>query len=428
MLVLEFKAYGKLKQFSAVDDALRTVQFIRNKALRFWLDGLGKSQYDLNKYCAVLAKEFPFCNELNSMARQASAERAWSAISRFYDNCKKQIPGLKGFPQFQKDNRSVEYKSSGWKIADDRKSITFTDKKGIGKLKLKGTRDLHFYQPDQIKRVRLIKRADGYYVQFCVAVDRIESTALSGSVIGLDVGLKEFYTDSKGETVENPRFLRRGEQRLKIAQKRVSRRVKSSKNRGKARQVLGKRHLKISRQRKDHATKLARCVITSNDVVAYEDLRIKNMVKNHCLAKSINDASWYQFRVWLEYFGKVFGKITIAVTPNGTSQECSSCGAVVKKTLSTRTHACSCGCILNRDENAARIILSRGLATVGHTGSYGLEPCNAWGEATTTEVGAILSQQVASLSQESSRLQVEECQLGSYYIRGQSWLRNDRLD
>ena len=308
MLVFEFKAYGKKQQFSAIDEALRTVQFIRNKALRFWMDGLGKTQYDLNKYCAVLAGEFPFCDELNSMARQASAERAWSAISRFYENCKKQVPGRKGFPQFQKDNRSVEYKSSGWKLASDRKSITFTDKKGIGKLKLKGTRDLHFYQTDSIKRVRLVKRADGFYVQFCIAVNRIESIEVTGKAIGLDVGLKEFYTDSNNETVENPRFLRKSERYLKKAQRRVSKRVKGSINRLHARQVLGKRYLKISRQRKDHAVKLARCVITSNDVVAYEDLRIKNMVKNHCLAKSINDASWYQFRVWLEYFGKVFGK------------------------------------------------------------------------------------------------------------------------
>ncbi|HEY9875013.1 MAG TPA: transposase, partial [Candidatus Obscuribacterales bacterium] len=314
MLVLEFKAYGKSKQFSAIDEALRTVQFIRNKALRFWMEGLGKTQYDLNKYCAVLAKQFWFCNELNSMARQASAERAWSAISRFYDNCKKQIPGKKGFPQFQKNNRSVEYKSSGWKLASNRKSITFTDKKGIGTLKLKGTRDLHFYQPDQIKRVRLVKRADGYYVQFCVSVDRSESVEPSGTVIGLDVGLNDFYTDSNNQTIENPRFLRKSERRLKMAHKRVSKRVKGSNNRRKARQILGKRHLRISRQRKDHAVKLARCVITSNDVVAYEDLRIKNMARNHCLAKAINDASWYQFRVWLEYFGKVFGKITIAVT------------------------------------------------------------------------------------------------------------------
>ena len=94
------------------------------------------------------------------------------------------------------------------------------------------------------------------------------------------------------------------------------------------------------------------------------------MVKNHNLAKSINDASWYMFRVWLEYFGKVFCKVTVAVTPNGTSQECSSCGQVVQKSLSTRTHVCTCGCVLDRDENAARNILSRGLSTVGHTGTF----------------------------------------------------------
>jgi len=114
--------------------------------------------------------------------------------------------------------------------------------------------------------------------------------------------------------------------------------VKGSNNRHKARQILSKRHLKISRQRKDHAIKLARCLITSNDVVAYEDLRIKNLVKNQRLAKSINDASWYQFRVWLEYYGLVFKKITIAVVAAGTRQECSKCGILVKKTLSTRTH------------------------------------------------------------------------------------------
>ena len=171
MLVFEFKAYGKKQQFDAVYEAIKKVQFIRNKALRFWMENQKVNKYDLNKYSAVLAKEFPFCDELNSMARQSSAERAWSAIARFYGNCKKKTPGKKGFPQFQKDNRSVEYKTSGWRMAPDRKTITFTDKKGAEKLKLKGTRDLHFYQLAQIKRVRLVKRADGYFVQFCVLVD-----------------------------------------------------------------------------------------------------------------------------------------------------------------------------------------------------------------------------------------------------------------
>jgi putative transposase len=167
----------------------------------------------------------------------------------------------------------------------------------------------------------------------------------------------------------NPRFLRRGEARLKRAQRLVSRKVKGGSNRRKARVILGKRHLKISRQRKDHAIKLARCVITSNDVVVYEDLRVSNMVKNHCLAKSISDASWYQFRVFLEYFGKVFGRITIAVNPAYTSQECSKCGAIVKKSLSTRTHTCQCGCEMDRDHNAAVVILNRGIGTTGHVGT-----------------------------------------------------------
>lgn len=269
MIVLEFKAYGKTQQFSAIDEAIRTVKFIRNSCIRLWIDIKGTGKNDLSKYSAALAKRFPFADKLNSSARQASAERAWSSISKFYDNCKKGGKGKKGFPKFQKDCRSVEYKVSGWKLAEDRKSITFTDKNRIGKLKLKGTRDLHFYQIDQIKRVRLVKRADAYYVQFCVSIERSEEIIPSGKTIGLDVGLNSFYTDSNGETVENPRFLSKGEKVLKRSQRRVSRKVKGSKNRGKARRVLGLHHLKISRQRKDHAVKLARCVITSNDVVAY---------------------------------------------------------------------------------------------------------------------------------------------------------------
>jgi putative transposase len=404
MIVLEFKAYGNAVQCSAIDEAIRTGQFIQNKCLRLWMDEKKIGKYDLNKYCAVLASEFPFANELNSMARQSSAERAWASISRFFENCKKAIPGKKGFPKFKHNSRSVEYKTSGWKLADDRKSITFTDGKKIGRLKLKGTRDLGFYSVDQIKRVRLVKRADGYYTQFCVQVDRAESIEPTHKTIGLDVGLESFYTDSLGNKVENPRFYRTGEKKLKRAQRLVSRKVKGSSNRRKARVRLGRVHLKISRQRKDHAIKLARCVITSNDVVVYEDLRIKNLVKNHCLAKSINDAGWFQFRVWLEYFGKVFGKITIAVNPAYTSQECSGCGAIVKKSLSTRTHACQCGCVLDRDHNAGINILSLGLGTVGHTGTYGLEPCNASGESTSTLVGEILSRQVGSLSEESHEL------------------------
>jgi len=398
MLVFEFRAYAKSSQFVAIDEAIRATQFIRNKCIRFWMDNPKVGKYELSKQCAILAAEFPFANNLNSMARQAAAERAWAAISRFYDNCKKKVSGLKGFPSFQKDNRSVEYKTTGWKLAEDRKSIIITDKIGIGKLKLKGTRDLNFYQPDQIKRVRLVKRADGYYVQFCISVDRVlggspaqqDVILPTKSTIGLDMGLNHFYTDSNGEQVENPRFYRQAEKSMKRSQRLVSRKAKGSNNRRKSRIKLSKIHLKISRQRKDHAIKLARCVIQSNDLVVYEDLRVKNMVRNHCLAKSISDAGWYQFRVWLEYFGKVFGRATVAVNPAYTSQECSSCGVIVKKSLSTRTHVCQCGCVLDRDENAAIKILNKGLGTVGHTGTSALNVDNASGESTSIDVGESL--------------------------------------
>lgn len=401
MLILEFKLKAKPAQYNAIDEAIRTAKFIQNKCLRYWIDNRGVNKFDLNKYCAVLASEFSFADELNSMARQASAERSWSAISRFFENCKKGVPGKKGYPKFKKHCRSVEYKTSGWKLSKDRKRINFTDGKKIGLVKLLGSRDLNFYQPNQIKRVRLVKRADGYYAQFAIQADRVEFIEPSGKAVGLDVGLNEFYTDSDGNKIENPRFLGKRERAIKKAQRRVSKRVKGSKNRGKARRILAKRHLKISRQRKDWAVKLARCGITSNDVIAYEDLRISNMVRNHCLAKSINDAAWYQFRVWVEYFGRVFGKITIAVNPAGTSQDCSNCGATVKKGLSTRTHVCQCGCVLDRDHNAGRNILSRGIATVGHTGSAVLDAENAWGESTYTLVGYVLPGQVDSLNQES---------------------------
>lgn len=107
--------------------------------------------------------------------------------------------------------------------------------------------------------------------------------------------------------------------------------------------------------------KLARCVVHFLDVVAYENLKVQNMVRNRRLAKGISDAGWSQFFEWLQYFGKIFGKIVIAVPPQYTSQECSQCGKIVKKALSERTHICPCGCVLDRDENAALNILAKGL-------------------------------------------------------------------
>ncbi|BAZ42365.1 transposase, IS605 OrfB family protein [Calothrix sp. NIES-4101] len=148
MLVLEYKIKGKQIQYNAIDDAIRTTQFIRNKAIRYWMDASRELKIDkfaLNKYSTELRKEFSFVADLNSMAVQSAAERGWFAISRFYENCKFKKSGKKGFPQFQNNCRSVEYKTSGWKLHPTKRRISFTDKKGIGELKLLGKWDIQSY-------------------------------------------------------------------------------------------------------------------------------------------------------------------------------------------------------------------------------------------------------------------------------------------
>ena len=276
------------------------------------------------------------------MARQAIAERAWSAISRFQDNCKKNKLGKKGYPRFQKEQThgSFEYKTTGWKLSEDRRYITFSDGFKAGTFKMWVTRNLHFYQLKQIKRVRVVRRADGYYVQFSIDAKRLQKREPTFKTVGIDVGLNHFYTDSEGNTIANPRHLCKSEKSLKRLQRRLAKTEKGSKNRAKFRRKLGRKHLKVSRQRQDFAVKTALCVVMSNDLVAYEDLLWRNMVRNRHLAKSISDAAWTGFRTWVEYFGKVFGVVTVAVPPHYTSQNCSNCGKVVKKTQSARTHVC----------------------------------------------------------------------------------------
>ena len=392
MLIYEYKLNGSQVQYAALDEAIRIVQFIRNKCLRLWMDERGISKNDLQASCAVLAKEYPFVSCLNSQARQASADRAWFAISRFYENCKTKKPGKKGYPKFQHDNRSVEYKQTGWKLEPDGKHICFTDGCGIGRLRLVGNKkqSISAFPIKQIKRVRIVRRADGYYCQFSVAAQRKIEHISTGSVVGIDMGLKVFYADSNGQTVENPRHYRKAEKRLKRLQQQVTRRQKKSANRKKARKHLANACLKVQRQREDFARKTANALVSSHDLIAYEHLQIRNMVKNHTLAKSIHDAAWGQFLGWMNYYGAMHGIEVVAVAPHYTSQDCSGCGRRVQKTLSTRTHLCpQCGLVLDRDENAAKNILAKALdRTLGHRETDTRRSVNASGQTASTRLSA----------------------------------------
>lgn len=382
MLVLEYKAVVKKAQSTAIDEAIRTSQFVRNKVLRYWIDNRGVGKKELYQYNTQLRAEFKFVNDLNSHATQASVENVERAINRFFDNCKKNKPGKKGYPRFKKHSRSVEYKVSGWKLHPTKRRITFTDKKGIGELKLLGKWDIHQYPVELIKRVRIVRRADGCYVQFCVKVDNQQDAPLTTSEIGIDVGLEYFYSDSSGNHEENPRFLRKAEQNIKRVQRNIYKKKKGSSGRRKARGIYACKHLRVTRQRNEHALILARNLTLANAKVVLEDLNISGLVRNHKLAKSITDASWYNFRQWLEYFGEKFGREIIAVPPHFTSQECSNCGARVQKSLSTRTHSCNkCGYTEQRDVNAAKVILSRASARVGQIQS------NASRDVSSTSIG-----------------------------------------
>jgi putative transposase len=389
--VLEYKVKCNQKQKLAINEAIRTTQFVRNKAIRYWMDSPKEAKVNriaLNNYSTALRKEFSFVEELNSMACQSATERAWQAIQRFYDNCKQKVAGKKGYPRFQKDNRSVEYKTSGWSLHPTKRRITFTDKKGIGELKLLGKWDIHTYPIKLIKRVRIVKRADGFYVQFCVDTEIKQEPRIADGEIGLDMGLEHFYSDSNGHHEPNPRFLRKAEKSIKHAQRRIYTKQKGKNQRRKSRQRYARKHLKVSRQRNEQAKEKARNVCKANALVAYENLIVKNMVKNHCLAKSINDAAWSNFRQWLEYFAVKFNSVVVAVTPHYTSQKCSNCGAIVKKSLSTRTHKCSCGCELQRDVNAAVNILNLAKNRGGHP------RINATGVGISTLVGENLLEQI----------------------------------
>jgi putative transposase len=138
VLVLEYKAIVKKFQSTAIEEAIRTSQFVRNKVLRYWMDNRGVGKKELYQYNTQLRAEYTFVKDLNSHACQASVENVERAISTFFANCKAKKTGKKGYPKFKKHCRSVEYKVSGWKLHPTKRRITFSDKKGIGELKLLG--------------------------------------------------------------------------------------------------------------------------------------------------------------------------------------------------------------------------------------------------------------------------------------------------
>jgi putative transposase len=248
-------------------------------------------------------------------------------------------------------------------------------KKLGGRLKLKQHRPLE----GTPKTANLVYRADGHWYALIVCDLGEAPEKRNGPAVGIDVGLKVFATDSEGGTVENPRCLQKAAKGLRRAQRKLCRRKKGSQRRKKAARAVAKKHLKVSRQRKDHAHKTAREYVDKYAVLAVEDLRVCNMVKNRHLARAISDAGWSQFVNILRLKAESAGCRVYKVAPHRTSQICSNCGKVVEKSLSVRTHVCPwCGYVVDRDHNAARNILAKAEARAEPSyGNAGGGPCGA---------------------------------------------------
>lgn len=234
----------------------------------------------------------------------------------------------------------------------------------IGKLKL----ILHRPIPDgfNLKTAAIVKKSDGYYITLSLQDSSVpEMTPKSitmDNTIGIDMGLKSFLVMDSGEEVTIPQHYRKSEQKLKRLQRSLSRQKKGSNRRTKAVQRVSKAHLKVSNQRKDFHYKTAKHLLINGKNIGHENLNIKGIARTR-MAKSIHDAGWGQFLQILSVKAANAGLLTIAVNPNGTTQECSGCGDNVPKTLQDRWHECQCGCSLDRDHNAAKVIKHR---AVGH--------------------------------------------------------------
>jgi putative transposase len=218
------------------------------------------------------------------------------------------------------------------------------------------------------KFARIVLRPSGWYLQ-CVCETQPQPLLKKDNAVGLDMGIRYLVADSNGHIIDNPKHARKTAKRLAHAQRNLARCKKGSHRRKKAMKKVARIHEHIANQRKDTLHKASRYYVDGYQAIAIEDLHVSNMVRNHCLAYAIADASWGMFRQYLEAKAESAGRQVIAVRPHYTSQKCSSCGEYVEKSLSVRTHVCPfCGYIADRDENAARNILQRGLQVLARTG------------------------------------------------------------
>lgn len=355
----KFRLYPSEKQKELFVKTFGCVRFVYNKMLseRIKLYEESKLNPGVKQKLPTPAKykpEFPFLSEVDSSAlcnAQMNLNRAYSVFFKNKDF---------GFPKFKSKKNNL----NSFTTSNQRDTIRINGNKirfpKVGFIKFKQHQSF-----DGLIRSATISMTNSgkFFVSLLVVEDEKEIIPAKNK-IGIDLGLEHFATMTNdemiSEKIDNPRFLRKSEEKVKKAQRKMSRKKIGSKNREKARIILARKHEKIANQRKDFLHKLSKRIVDENQVIVVETLKSKNMMKIRKLSKSIGDASWYEFVRHLEYKSSWHGRILIKADQwFSSSQICSSCGFNCgKKTLDIRVWTCVCGIQHDRDVNASINLLN----------------------------------------------------------------------
>ena len=375
----KFRIYPNKTQTKTIEDMLYLSHILYNAMLEERKIGyqLNKDYYKNLKVnyntqtieLSELKEEFPEYKNIYSQVLQNIADRLDKAYDNFFSRVREKKKGKKikaGFPRFKsKDHyRSITYTQFGFKIIDST-HVSFSK---IGKIRMFQHRKIN----GKIKQATIKKdKANRYFVTFMVEEvnNNMNCSEFPYNPVGIDVGLLKLIATTDNTPVDPPKYLRKSEKRLKKAQRSLSRKQKGSENRREARVRVARISSHIANQRNDFSQKLSRTLVNNHNFIAYEDLNIENMMKNHKLAKSIADASWGELIKNTIYKAERAGKYCVKVNPKNTSKQCSNCGNIIEEqTLDDREYSCSnCGLTIDRDDNAAVNVLHAGFKKIFNT-------------------------------------------------------------
>jgi putative transposase len=371
---LKFAIYPTNEQSECLERWIAICRQVYNSALldrsRYYKQHKkGLNRYDQQKQLVIDKKKHAILKEIPSQPLQESLHRLDKAFQNFFSKRAK-YPKIKSGDHY----RSLTFTQFGigvttvkTTVGDKKRPVRYACSLGKGgMLSISKLGDIainyHTTISGKIKQVIIKHENNGKWFAI-FSVDEKHGQAHgwehNRKEIGADVGLTHFATLSNGEVIPNPHFLKKKEKYLKRQQRKLSRKVKGSANRKKQKAIVNRTHAKVKNQRKDFLHKESRKLANRFELVALEDLKIKNMVKNRKLSKAISSVGWGMFKQFLSYKCEQNGGLLIKVQPQYTTVACSSCGKYVKKSLSIRTHICTCGCRLDRDHNAAINILKK---------------------------------------------------------------------